>query len=231
MELLKQRILKDGTEIGTEVVKVDSFLNHQLDIGLFMALGKEIHRRFGHLGINKILTIEASGIGIAAITAMYFDLVPVVFAKKAQPNTMTEEFYGAPVKSFTKGTVSIARVSKNYLNANDKVLIIDDFLAHGEAAAGLANLVEQAGGTVCGIAAIIEKEFQGGSKKLRDAGYLVDSLAVITKVENGKIVIDLLKKLVKDENYCVIVVTHDPGIAAQADVVYKMQDGRLAVEC
>ncbi|MCI7656470.1 xanthine phosphoribosyltransferase [Anaerotignum sp.] len=187
MELLKQRILKDGTEIGTEVVKVDSFLNHQLDIGLFMALGKEIHRRFGHLGINKILTIEASGIGIAAITAMYFDLVPVVFAKKAQPNTMTEEFYGAPVKSFTKGTVSIARVSKNYLNANDKVLIIDDFLAHGEAAAGLANLVEQAGGTVCGIAAIIEKEFQGGSKKLRDAGYLVDSLAVITKVEDGKI--------------------------------------------
>ena len=175
MELLKQRILKDGTEIGTEVVKVDSFLNHQLDIGLFMALGKEIHRRFGHLGINKILTIEASGIGIAAITAIYFDLVPVVFAKKAQPNTMT------------KGTVSIARVSKNYLNANDKVLIIDDFLAHGEAAAGLANLVEQAGGTVCGIAAIIEKEFQGGSKKLRDAGYLVDSLAVITKVEDGKI--------------------------------------------
>ena len=163
MALLKQRILKDGTEIGTEVVKVDSFLNHQLDIGLFMALGKEIHRRFGHLGINKILTIEASGIG------------------------MTEEFYGAPVKSFTKGTVSIARVSKNYLNANDKVLIIDDFLAHGEAAAGLANLVEQAGGTVCGIAAIIEKEFQGGSKKLRDAGYLVDSLAVITKVEDGKI--------------------------------------------
>ena len=131
MELLKQRILKDGTEIGTEVVKVDSFLNHQLDIGLFMALGKEIHRRFGNLGINKILTIEASGIGIAAITAMYFDLVPVVFAKKAQPNTMTEEFYGAPVKSFTKGTVSIARVSKNYLNANDIVLIIDYFLAHG----------------------------------------------------------------------------------------------------
>ncbi|MBM6829502.1 xanthine phosphoribosyltransferase [Anaerotignum lactatifermentans] len=187
MELLKQRIIKDGTEIGTEVVKVDSFLNHQLDIGLFMALGKEIYRRFGHLGINKILTIEASGIGIAAVTAIYFDLVPVVFAKKTQPNTMTEEFYGAPVKSFTKGTVSIARVSKKYLNENDKVLIIDDFLAHGEAAMGLASLVEQAGGTVCGIAAIIEKEFQGGSKKLRDAGYLVDSLAVITKVEDGKI--------------------------------------------
>ena len=100
---------------------------------------------------------------------------------------MTEEFYGASVKSFTKGTISIARVAKKYLNENDKVLIIDDFLAHGEAAAGLASLVEQAGGTVCGIAAIIEKEFQGGSKKLRDAGYLVDSLAVITKVEDGKI--------------------------------------------
>ncbi len=187
MDLLKRRIIKDGTELGTEIVKVDSFLNHQLDIALFMALGKEIHHRFGHLGINKILTIESSGIGIAAITAMYFDLPPVVFAKKTQPNTMTDAFYGAPVKSFTKGTVSIARVSKKYLNKDDKVLIIDDFLAHGEAAMGLCSLVEQAGGQVCGIAAVIEKEFQGGSKKLRDAGYYVDSLAVITKVENGQI--------------------------------------------
>jgi xanthine phosphoribosyltransferase len=187
MELLKRRIINDGTEIGTEIVKVDSFLNHQLDIGLFMALGKEIHRRFGNMGINKILTIEASGIGIAAITAIYFDLVPVVFAKKTQPNTMTEDYYGAPVKSFTKGTVSMARVSKKYLDKDDKVLILDDFLAHGEAAAGLANLVEQAGGTVCGIAAIVEKEFQGGSQKLRNLGYHVDSLAVITKIEDGKI--------------------------------------------
>lgn len=187
MELLKRRIINDGTEIGTEIVKVDSFLNHQLDIGLFMALGKEIYRRFGNMGINKILTIEASGIGIAAISAIYFDLVPVVFAKKAQPNTMSEGFYGAPVKSFTKGTVSIAKVSKQYLSKDDKVLIIDDFLAHGEAAAGLADLVEQAGGTVCGIAAIVEKEFQGGSKKLRELGYYVDSLAVITKIEDGKI--------------------------------------------
>ena len=113
MDLLKRRIIEDGTELGTEVVKVDSFLNHQLDIGLFMAIGKEISRRFGHLGINKILTIESSGIGIAAITALYFDLVPVVFAKKTQPNTMTEDFYGAEVKSFTKGTVSVARVSSS----------------------------------------------------------------------------------------------------------------------
>ena len=166
MDLLKRRIIEDGTELGTEVVKVDSFLNHQLDIGLFMAIGKEISRRFGHLGINKILTIESSGIGIAAITALYFDLVPVVFAKKTQPNTMTEDFYGAEVKSFTKGTVSVARVSKQYLNPEDRVLIIDDF---------------------CGIAAVIEKEFQGGSKKLRDAGYYVDSLAVITAIRDGQI--------------------------------------------
>ena len=187
MDLLKRRIIEDGTELGTEVVKVDSFLNHQLDIGLFMAIGKEIHRRFGHLGINKILTIESSGIGIAAITAMYFDLVPVVFAKKTQPNTMSDEFYGAAVKSFTKGTVSIARVAKQYLKETDRVLIIDDFLAHGEAAMGLCSLVEQAGGQVCGIAAVIEKEFQGGSAKLREACYHVDSLAVITKIENGHI--------------------------------------------
>lgn len=140
MDLLKRRIIEDGTELGTEVVKVDSFLNHQLDIGLFMAIGKEISRRFGDLGINKILTIESSGIGIAAITALYFDLVPDVFAKKTQPNTMTEDFYGAEVKSFTKGTVSVARVSKQYLNPEDRVLIIDDFLAHGEAAMGLCSL-------------------------------------------------------------------------------------------
>lgn len=187
MELLKQRILKDGLEAGSGVIKADSFLNHQLDIGLFMALGKEIHRRFGHLDINKILTIESSGIGVAAVAAIYFDLAPVVFAKKSQPNTMTEDFYSAPVKSFTKGTVSMAMVAKQYLTPQDRVLIIDDFIAHGEAALALADLVKQAGGTVCGIAAIIEKEFQGGSKKLRDAGYLVDALAVVTKVENGQI--------------------------------------------
>lgn len=187
MELLKQRILSDGTEIGTEIVKVDSFLNHQLDIELFLEIGKEIKRRFADCEINKILTIESSGIAIAALTALYFQNVPVVFAKKAQPSTMTNEFFGAPVKSFTKGTVSIARVSKQYLNPNDKVLIIDDFLAHGEAAKGLAELVKQAGGSVCGIAAVIEKEFQGGSRRLREAGYRVDSLAVIEKIENGTI--------------------------------------------
>lgn len=188
MKLLKERIINDGTELGTEIVKVDSFLNHQMDVGLFLEIGKEIKRRFASYEINKILTIEASGIGIAAITALFFDNIPVVFAKKAQPSTMTDEYYGAEVKSFTKGTVSVARVSKAYLKETEKVLIIDDFLAHGEAAGGLCKLVEMAGGTVCGIAAVIEKEFQGGSKRLREAGYYVNSLAVIEKIEQGTII-------------------------------------------
>ena len=187
MDLLKKRILRDGVDLGSGTLKVDSFLNHQLDIGLFMAIGKEIYSRFGHLGINKILTIEASGISIASITAMYFDLVPVVFAKKEKPSTLKEECYQSPVKSFTKNTVSMATVSKKYLNPNDRVLILDDFIAHGEAAYALTDLVKQAGGTVCGISGVIEKEFQGGSKKLREAGFYVDSLAVVEKIENGQI--------------------------------------------
>ena len=187
MDLLKKRILRDGVDLGSGTLKVDSFLNHQLDIGLFMAIGKEIYSRFGHLGINKILTIEASGISIASITAMYFDLVPVVFAKKEKPSTLKEECYQSPVRSFTKNTVSMATVSKKYLNPNDRVLILDDFIAHGEAAYALTDLVKQAGGTVCGISGVIEKEFQGGSKKLREAGFYVDSLAVVEKIENGQI--------------------------------------------
>ena len=183
MDLLKRRIIEDGTELGTEVVKVDSFLNHQLDIGLFMAIGKEISRRFGHLGINKILTIESSGIGIAAITALYFDLVPVVFAKKTQPNTMTEDFYGAEVKSFTKGTVSVARVSKQYLNPEDRVLIIDDFLANGYALQGLISIVHEAGATVEGIGIVVEKGFQIGGQVIRNLGYHLESLAIVESMD------------------------------------------------
>ena len=182
MDLLKRRIIEDGTELGTEVVKVDSFLNHQLDIGLFMAIGKEISRRFGHLGINKILTIESSGIGIAAITALYFDLVPVVFAKKTQPNTMTEDFYGAEVKSFTKGTVSVARVSKQYLNPEDRVLIIDDFLANGCALMGLISIVKDAGATIEGAGIVIEKGFQQGGDQIRKLGVHLESLAIISSM-------------------------------------------------
>lgn len=187
MQLLKERILQDGVGIGTQVLKVDSFLNHQIDVELLDQIGREFKQRFGQYGVNKILTIEASGIGIACITAMHFGNIPVVFAKKAAPNTMTEEFYGSEVKSFTKGTVSIARVSKKYLSAEDRVLVVDDFLAHGEAAFGMADLVKQAGGTVVGIGTVIEKAFQNGGQKLRDAGYRVESLAVIKSIQDDNI--------------------------------------------
>lgn len=187
MDLLKRRIRNEGKIVGTDRITVDSFLNHQLDIALLMAIGKEIKRRFEPLGINKILTIDASCIAIAAITATYFDLVPVVCAQKTQSDTSTEDVYVAELKTFSDKTVDTAHIAKQCLNAKDRVLILDDVLAHGKTAMGLCSLVEQAGGTVCGITAIIEKEFQGGSTKLKQAGYLVDSLAVITRIENGEV--------------------------------------------
>ena len=187
MEALKKKILAEGQAIGSEIVKVDGFLNHQIDVQFMDGLGKEFRSRFADIEVDKILTVEASGIAIACMTAPYFGYPPVVFAKKAAPNTMTEECYGAEAKSFTKGTVSLVRVSKKYLKAGDRVLILDDFLAHGEASMALTEVVKQAGGTVVGIGAVIEKGFQGGGKKLKDAGFRLESLAVIKKIEDGKI--------------------------------------------
>ena len=187
MEILKDRIVRDGVAIGTEILKVDSFLNHQIDVVLLDQIGREFKRIFSDCRVTKILTIEASGIPIACLTAMQFDNVPVVFAKKASPSTMTEEFYGAEVKSFTKGTVSIARISKKYLGEADRVLIIDDFLAHGEAAFGMVSLVEQAGASLAGVGAVIEKQFQGGGDRLKKAGIRVESLAVIKSIKDGNI--------------------------------------------
>lgn len=187
MEELKKKILKEGVAIGTEVVKVDHFLNHRLDVEFLESIGREFRHRFEGCEIDKILTVEASGIAVACMTAQYFGYPPVVFAKKATPNTMTEGFYEADARSFTKGTVSKLRVSKRFLNEGENVLIIDDFLAHGEASLALAKIVGQAGGTVVGIGAVIEKGFQGGSRKLRDHGYRVESLAVIEKINDGKI--------------------------------------------
>lgn len=187
MDQLKKKILSDGVGIGTEIVKVDSFLNHQMDVELLNEMGKELARRYAGRGINRILTIEASGIALAAITAMHFDCIPVVFAKKMKPTTMTEDFYAAEVRSFTKGITSVACVSKNYVHPGDKVLIIDDFLAHGQAGIGLANIVEQAGAEVVGFGIAIEKAFQSGGKTLRDAGYQVESLAVISAITDGVI--------------------------------------------
>ena len=187
MEELKQKILKEGVAIGTEIVKVDHFLNHRLDVAFLEKIGHEFRKRFADCPVAKILTVEASGIGVACIAAQCFGYPPVVFAKKASPNTMTEEFYEADARSFTKGTVSKLRVSKNFLGKGDRVLIIDDFMAHGEASLALAKIVEQAGGIVTGIGAVIEKGFQGGSAKLRAHGYRVESLTVISRIDDGRI--------------------------------------------
>ncbi|MDO4745829.1 MAG: xanthine phosphoribosyltransferase [Bacillota bacterium] len=188
MKELKEKILAEGVAIGTEIVKVDHFLNHRLDVKFLENVGKEFKKRFADCEINKVLTVEASGIAVASLTAMYFDYVPVVFAKKAAPSTMTEGFYVAEAKSFTKGTVSLLRVSERFIEKGDKVLIIDDFLAHGQASLALANIVEQAGAEVVGVGAVIEKGFQGGSERLRAAGHRVESLAVIDKIEEGRII-------------------------------------------
>jgi len=188
MELLKERIIRDGLAIGTEIVKVDSFLNHQLDVAFLYELGAEFYRRFADTQPDKILTMEASGIPVAVLTALHFDNAPVVFAKKAAPSTMTEGFYIAEVTSFTKGVISQARVSQKFLNAEEGILIIDDFLAHGEAALGLISLVEQAGAIVLGVGAVIEKEFQNGGRRVRERGYRVESLAIIKEITEGKII-------------------------------------------
>lgn len=188
MKALKEKILKEGVAIGTEIVKVDHFLNHRLDVEFLEEVGKEFKKRFADCEINKILTVEASGIAVACLAALYFDYSPVVFAKKAAPSTMTEGFYVAEAKSFTKGTVSLLRVSERFIEEGDKVLIIDDFLAHGQASLALADIVKQAGAEVVGVGAVVEKGFQGGSDRLRAQGYRVESLAVIDKIIDGRII-------------------------------------------
>lgn len=185
MKLLKDKILYEGQGIGNSIVKVDNFLNHQIDVNLMEKIGEEFKERFKEEEVTKILTVEASGIAIAVTTSHFFGFPPVVYAKKATPSTMVEGFYSAKVKSFTKGTESEIRISKSYLSKEDKVLIIDDFLAHGEAAAGLISITEQAGAKVVGIGAVIEKSFQGGGTSLREKGYRVESLAMIGEIQDG----------------------------------------------
>ena len=187
MKLLEDRVVKDGEVIGTEILKVDSFLNHQVDVELTGQIGEEFHRLFADCGATKILTVEASGIPAAYATAAAFGNLPMVFAKKAAPNTMIDGFYAAPVRSFTKGTLATIYISKKYLNPEDKVLIIDDFLATGEAAIGLLDLVRQAGARCVGFGSVVEKSWQGGAARLESLGYRVESLAVISSLENGNI--------------------------------------------
>lgn len=187
MELLKQRILEQGKVIGNDIVKVDMFLNHQIDVELLCEIGKEFHRLFASSNINKIVTIEASGIGIACIAAQYFS-VPVVFAKKGANRNVGDNIYKADVYSFTKGVNTTIGISKDYLNENDRVLIIDDFMANGKAVHGLINILNQAGAKLEGVGIVIEKGFQPGGDALRSLGYRVESLAVIKSIDNGKIV-------------------------------------------
>jgi xanthine phosphoribosyltransferase len=187
MELLKERIINDGHVIGTKVLKVDSFLNHQIDVALFNEIGKEFKRRFENNSVTKILTVEASGIGIACITAQYFN-VPVVFAKKHEASNLDAEVYAAEVYSFTKNKSYSIRVSKKFIEKGDKVLIIDDFLANGNAAKGLINIVKQASAEAVGVGIVIEKAFQEGRSKVEQTGVRVESLAIIDSMADGNIV-------------------------------------------
>ncbi len=186
MKILEDRIIRDGRVLDGDVLKVDSFLNHQMDPVLFREMAFEWQRLFKGEKINKILTIEASGIGIACVAGLVMDC-PVVFAKKGKTSNTPENSYTATVKSFTRGTVSHIYVSKNYLDREDRVLIIDDFLATGEAALGLTNIVWDAGAQLTGIGIAIEKAFQPGGQTLRDMGIRVESLARIKEMspENG----------------------------------------------
>ena len=187
MELLKQRILKDGKVKEGNILKVDSFLNHQMDIRLLEAVGEEFARRFSDQKITKILTIEASGIGIAAIAAQYFGYVPVIFAKKTRSKNLDGVLLTSEVRSFTKGITYQIQVEKQFLVPEDNVLIIDDFLAKGQALLGLSDLVEQAGAALAGCGIVIEKGFQEGGKMIREKRIRLESLAVISSISDQTI--------------------------------------------
>ena len=186
MKLMEDRIRKDGIIEDGDVLKVGTFLNQQLDTRFIRKLGEEFYRLFKDEGVNKILTIEASGIGLACLCALPFD-VPVVFAKKSKSNNMTGEVYAAGVHSFTHGTDHTAVIPKTMLSSEDRVLLIDDFLARGQALHGLIDLCEQAGATIVGAGVFVEKTYQGGGDEIRARGVRVESLARIKSmsVENG----------------------------------------------
>jgi len=188
VNFLEERIMKDGIVKEGNVLKVDSFLNHQMDIRLFDQIGEEFKRRFADVPVDKILTIEASGIGIACIAAHYFD-VPVIFAKKSKSINIEGEVYVAEVESFTHKCKNQILVSKKFLNAGENVLIIDDFLANGCALQGLISIVTAAGASVSGIGIVIEKGFQQGGQIIRNLGYRLESLAIVDSMnaEDGTI--------------------------------------------
>lgn len=183
MNCLEKRIIESGVVKEGNVLKVDSFLNHQMDVALFSEMGEEYARRFAGKNINKILTIEASGIGIASVVALHFNNCPVVFAKKSKSINIDGEMYTAEVESFTHKNTNHVIVSKKFLGPEDHVLIIDDFLANGCALQGLIQICSQAGATVEGIGIAIEKGFQHGGQMIRNLGYQLESLAIVESMD------------------------------------------------
>ncbi len=185
MKSLKDKILTEGKVLGEDILKVDGFLNHQIDVRFLEEMGKEIARRFSDVQVDRILTVETGGISIACEVSKNMGYVPVVFAKKTKPNTMAEGCYSCEARSFTKGTVSNLRVVKEFLPQGENVLIIDDFLASGEAGVALVKMVKKAEANVVGLGIVIEKCFQGGGEKLKEMGVRVEALAPIESFENG----------------------------------------------
>jgi len=187
MQLLKDKIIQEGRVLSDSILKVDSFLNHQLDIELLNEIGKEFKLRFENQKITKILTAEVSGIAIAAIAAQYFN-VPVVFAKKIESKSLDKETYEGSVYSYTKDKHYKIRVAKRFLSEGDKILIIDDFLANGQAILGLKEIVDSAKANLVGVGIVIEKGFQEGGSLLRSSGMNIESLAIVDTLEQGNIV-------------------------------------------
>lgn len=187
MKLLKERIIKDGDIKDGNVIKVDNFLNHQIDVTLLNEIAREFKERFGSRKIDKILTVEASGIAIAAIAGQHFN-VPVVFAKKTESKNLDEDTYESEVYSYTRGKYYTIRVSKRYLTEGENILVLDDFLAKGKAAEGLIDILNQAKSKLAGVGIVIEKGFQDGGESLRNKGIKLESLAIIESIDSGEIV-------------------------------------------
>ena len=188
MKLLEERIRKDGKILPGDILKIDSFLNHQIDVKLMEEIGKEFHRIFSSTGTNKILTIESSGIAIASLTSKYFGYIPVVFAKKTVAANMSKNTYQAKEHSYTRNIEYTVQVAKDYLSGQDKVLILDDFLANGEAMNSLISICKQAGAQIVGCGSVVCKTYQPGEKRIRDLGYKVEVLARVKSMnEDGTI--------------------------------------------
>lgn len=186
MDLLKRKVEADGDVIDEKILKVDGFLNHQIDAKLMHDVGLTFYNQFKDEGVTKVLTIEASGIAPAIMAAMHFD-VPCLFAKKAKPSTLTKEAYYADIHSFTKNTTSTVMVSDEFLDKNDRVLIIDDFLANGDASLGLNEIVKQANAETIGVGIVVEKSFQPGRARLEKAGLKVSSLCKVASLSGNKV--------------------------------------------